>query len=106
MVIRLADDEDIEQERFGRRDREELAGLNDAQVRETLVESGLWTAFRTRPYSKVPSPEAVPSAIFVTAMDSNPLAADPSVVLEGYSQAFCDGLTILSKLFDGSDLRV
>jgi len=102
VVIRLADDEDIEQERFGRRNREELAGLNDAQVRETLLESGLWTAFRTRPYSKVPSPEAVPGAIFVTAMDSNPLAADPSVVLEGFGQAFCDGLTVLSRLFDGT----
>ena len=47
---------------------------------ERLCAAGLWTSFRTRPYSKVPAPDARPSAIFVTAMDSEPLAADPAVI--------------------------
>ena len=102
VVIRLADEEDGEREKFSRYDREGLASLGDTQARETLLASGLWTALRTRPYSKVPSPEDVPSAIFVTAMDSNPLAAEPAVVLEGLREEFRDGLTILSRLFDGS----
>ena len=47
----------------------------------TWCESGLWTALRTRPFSKVPSPESTPRSIFVTAIDTNPLAAQPEVVI-------------------------
>ena len=65
------------------------------------MESGLWTAFRTRPFSKVPALDAVPSSIFVNAMDTNPLAADPEVVLKEHKQDFVDGLTVLSRLFNG-----
>jgi len=101
VVIRLAGEGSSERESFDQYDRGELASLSDHQVRENLLTSGLWTALRTRPYSKVPSPDGVPSAIFVTAMDSNPLAADPSVVIGEFVQDFRDGLTVLSKLFDG-----
>jgi Na+-transporting NADH:ubiquinone oxidoreductase subunit A len=101
VVIRLAGEDEGERERFERRDHEELVGLDNSQVREVLLASGLWTALRTRPYSKVPSPKDVPGAIFVTAMDSNPLAADPSVVLDESGREFRDGLTVLSKLLDG-----
>ena len=101
VVIRLADEASSEQERFDQYDRDELVGLSDTQVRENLLTSGLWTALRTRPYSKVPSPQDAPSALFVTAMDSNPLAADPKVIIDEFADNFRDGLTILSKLFDG-----
>jgi len=101
VVIRLAGEGSSERESFNQYDRGELASLSDHQVRENLLTSGLWTALRTRPYSKVPSPDGVPSALFVTAMDSSPLAADPSVVIGEFVQDFRDGLTILSKLFDG-----
>lgn len=101
VVIRLADEASAEQVRFTQYDRRELADLSDTQVRENLLASGLWTALRTRPYSKVPSPAGVPGALFVTAMDSNPLAADPSVVIAEYGEDFRDGLSVLSRIFDG-----
>ena len=101
VVIRLDAEGSGEQERFNQYDRGELANLSDTQVRENLLKSGLWTALRTRPYSKVPPPDGAPGALFVTAMDSNPLAADPSVVVGEFAQDFRDGLTILSRLFDG-----
>lgn len=72
------------------------------QVRALLQESGLWTALRTRPFSKVPTPDAdAPHSIFVTAMDSHPLAPDPEVVLEGQEEAFNRGLQALARLTDG-----
>jgi Na+-transporting NADH:ubiquinone oxidoreductase subunit A len=55
--------------------RDRLAALERDAVAERLLASGLWTAFRTRPYGKVPDPDSRPHSIFVTAMDSNPLAA-------------------------------
>ncbi|PQA48568.1 Na(+)-translocating NADH-quinone reductase subunit A [Amnimonas aquatica] len=83
---------------FTAHDRAGLAGLDAVKVGAQLIESGLWTALRTRPYSKVPVPGSTPSAIFVNAMDSNPLAADPAVVIGLDEQAFVDGLTVLSRL--------
>jgi len=74
-----------------------LASLDDSKIRERLIASGLWTAFRTRPFSKVPAVDAVANAIFVTAMDTNPLAADPAVIIQSYQQDFIDGLTLLKK---------
>jgi Na+-transporting NADH:ubiquinone oxidoreductase subunit A len=61
----------------------------------------LWTALRTRPFSKVPAVEATTKAIFVTAMDTNPLAADPVVVISKQSEAFTAGLDVLSRLTNG-----
>jgi Na+-transporting NADH:ubiquinone oxidoreductase subunit A len=50
-------------------------GTRDA-VRSLLLKAGLWPAFLTRPFGRIPDPNAIPDAIFVTAMDTNPLAAD------------------------------
>ncbi|KYK73373.1 Na(+)-translocating NADH-quinone reductase subunit A [Aggregatibacter actinomycetemcomitans] len=80
----------------------ELSTLTIAQVRKNLQESGLWTAFRTRPFSKVPAVDSVPSSIFVNAMDTNPLAADPSVVIAEAEDDFVNGLTVLSCLHEGN----
>lgn len=99
VVIKLEGDE---QETFNQYDRSELGRLKADQVKENLLASGLWAALRTRPYSKVPKPESVPHSIFVTAMDSNPLAADPAIVLKDVQQDFIDGLTVVSKLADGT----
>ena len=75
--------------------------LSGDQVREMLVASGLWTTLRTRPYSKIPLPATVPHSIFVTAIDTNPLCADPAVVLQGQEVDFNTGLQALTKLTDG-----
>ena len=79
-----------------------LSRLDTARVREGLLESGLWTALRTRPYSKIPEPGSEPAAIFVTATDSNPLAADPAVVIDEYAADFTAGLEALATLTAGA----
>ena len=65
------------------------------------MKSGVWTVLRTRPFSKVPSPESTPAAVFVNAMDTNPLAADPAVVIAEDVEAFRNGLTLVRKLTEG-----
>ncbi len=79
----------------------DLGALTREQVQAQLVESGQWTSLLTRPFSKVPELNTVPSSIFVNAMDTNPLAADPSVVIAAKVSEFNDGLNVLSKLTDG-----
>ena len=70
-------------------------------IRDFLLASGMWTALRARPFGKIPPPDAVPSAIFVAAMDTNPLAADPAVVLADGRDGFELGLRAIAKLTDG-----
>ncbi len=77
---------------------EQLATLATDKVKEQLIDSGCWTAFRTRPYSKVPAVDSAPNTIFVTAIDTNPLAADPELIIRESASAFEQGLTILSRL--------
>lgn len=78
----------------------ELASLTVEQVKKNLTASGLWTALRTRPFSTSPAVDSTPRAIFVTAIDTNPLAADPTVVIAQRSTDFSNGLTVLSRLSD------
>lgn len=77
------------------------AKATNEQVRALLVESGLWTALRRRPLSKTPELDGTCHALFVTAIDTNPLAADVSVVLEGKRADFQEGLTALKALTEG-----
>jgi Na+-transporting NADH:ubiquinone oxidoreductase subunit A len=72
-----------------------------AVIREQLLLSGQWTALRTRPFSKVPAPDAEAAAIFVTAMDTHPLAADPAVTIAEQPEAFSLGQDLLARLTSG-----
>ncbi|MGL5040950.1 MAG: Na(+)-translocating NADH-quinone reductase subunit A [Aeromonas sp.] len=91
-----------EQVKFAHVTSSELPSLERSQVQATLVASGQWTALRTRPFSKVPALVSAPRAIFVTAMDTNPLAADAELIIQAQPQAFLDGLAVLTRLTDGA----
>lgn len=90
-----------ESETFAKYDASELASLDRAKVQQNLVDSGLWVALRTRPYSKVPALDSTPSSIFVSVMDTNPLAANPEVIIAEQQADFDNGLQLLSRLTDG-----
>ena len=95
-------------ERDGRGDEESYrtftgrhpAGLSPAEVRELLVESGLWVALRARPFGRVADPAARPHSIFVTAVDTQPLAPDVDAVLTD-AAALAWGVAALCRLTDG-----
>ena len=97
--IRISGDDEL---RFDSYPPEELERLTATRVRGLLQRSGLWTALRTRPFSRVPPADGVAQSIFVTAMDSNPLAADPRVVISEYPEDFLYGLQVIQQLTDGS----
>jgi Na+-transporting NADH:ubiquinone oxidoreductase subunit A len=72
-----------------------------AVIREQLLLSGQWTALRTRPFSKVPASDAEAAAIFITATDTHPLAADPAVIIAEQAEAFSLGQDLLARLTSG-----
>ena len=70
-------------------------------IKKCLFDSGLWTSFLTRPYSKVPAGDAKPSSIFITAMDTEPLCPDADIIVNNDIKAFEEGVKKISKISDG-----
>lgn len=79
----------------------DLASLDRQVIRDQLVQSGLWTSFRTRPFSRTPAIDAEPNSIFVNAMDTNPLAGDPELIIAQNKDHFVSGLQVIRKLTPG-----
>ncbi|MBT8115868.1 MAG: Na(+)-translocating NADH-quinone reductase subunit A [Arenicella sp.] len=94
VVINVEGDE---AEDFNPENGEELTAFNGEKVRQLLLRSGMWVAFRTRPFGKVPAADSVPNSIFVNAMDTNPLAVDPQLIINEHPNAFAAGIAILHK---------
>jgi Na+-transporting NADH:ubiquinone oxidoreductase subunit A len=98
VVIGVIGDESVE---FSSFTEDSLSSSDRQQIVDVLVETALWTTLRTRPYSKIPALDAVPHSIFVTAMDTNPLAVDPQIVVAEREADFAFGLKVLAKLTEG-----
>jgi Na+-transporting NADH:ubiquinone oxidoreductase subunit A len=98
VVIELKGDEQVT---FAKYKDSELATLSVDKIKENLAASGLWTALRTRPYGKIPALDSSPRSIFVTAIDTRPLAADPTVIIKARNNDFISGLSVISKLTEG-----
>ncbi len=99
LVIELDGDDE---ETFDSYTPAELGDLDREKAHANLLASGLWTALRTRPFSNVPVPSSVPHAIFVAAMDTRPLAADPLPIIKARQSDFVSGVRVLKLLTDGT----
>ena len=73
---------------------------NSEDIKKSLINSGLWNAFRTRPFNRTPSIEDTPIALFINCCDTNPLSVDPFEIISLNNNEFNIGLDTLSSLFD------
>lgn len=80
---------------FGKKDVSKMSG---EEVKAALLEAGLFAFFVERPYAVTANPNATPKAIFVSAFDKNPLAAEFGFVLKGQEKDFQTGLDALAKI--------
>ena len=98
VVIEIDDSE--EEESFIDIKTEDLSNHNASSIRENLIKSGLWTSFRTRPFSKIPKVDSDPKSIFINCMDTNPLAMDPEIIINNNTNSFKLGLRAINLLYD------
>jgi Na+-transporting NADH:ubiquinone oxidoreductase subunit A len=101
IVVEVAEKE--EEITFDAFKENELEALDPDKVKTQLIESGMWTVFRARPFGKVADPAVAPHSLFVTAMDTNPLAPSVEKILEAEENqaAFKTGLQVIAKLTEG-----
>lgn len=90
-----------DEETFPVVDAGKIAALDADEVRRVLVDSGLWNSLRSRPFGRIPKPDSKPNSIFVTAIDTSPLALNPAMVIAEDNDAFVTGLRLIDKLSDG-----
>jgi len=96
MVIELSGDEEVT---F--KTHTDLGELDRQVIEDQLVESGLWTAFRTRPFGRTPNLGTEPNSIFVTATDTNPLSPEPELIIAKHTSLFISGLQVVRQLTEG-----
>lgn len=97
LVIEVAEDDAID---FGAHSAEATRQLSPDELRRVLIESGQWTALRTRPYSKIPAVDSRPAGLFISAMDTQPLAANPEPIIAEQAEAFALGQDVLAAVAD------
>jgi Na+-transporting NADH:ubiquinone oxidoreductase subunit A len=74
--------------------------MDRASIRQLMLQSGLWATLRTRPFGHIPGPERDPKALLITAIDTQPLAPDPAVIVSEFDNEFSLGLKTLCNLTD------
>lgn len=105
VVIDVSDPDDTGMD-FGKVPVGDISGLDRDAVASKLQSSGLWPGLRTRPYSKVPASDAQPAAIYVSALDTEPLAPDAAAVIAERAEEFEAGLAAISRLTEGTTYLV
>ncbi|MBT8434784.1 MAG: hypothetical protein KJN95_08985 [Gammaproteobacteria bacterium] len=75
-------------------------GNDSVSIRNFMLASGAWSSLRTRPFGNIPDPAGKPAAVFVTALDAEPLAPDTRTVIDTYLQEFRAGVGALASIDD------
>ena len=95
VVIELGEEVSV---KFNKYEENQLKTIPSSEIRKNLISSGLWTAFRTRPFSKIPGINSNPSNIFITAIDTNPLGPNVNKIIEMNESLFNSGLKVIKAL--------
>ena len=75
--------------------------LKKGEITAQMLERGLWPLIKQRPYGIIANPEDTPKAIFISGMNTAPLAADWNFVLQNEFSNLQTGIEVLSKLTNG-----
>lgn len=98
MEIIIKADKETTYKDFGKMD---VSSAKAEDIKARISESGCGTFIKQRPYDIVANPDDEPRDIYISAMNSAPLAADPEFILEDQQEEFREGINALEKLTSG-----
>ena len=75
--------------------------LEREELKNDLLNIGLWPYLRMRPIDIVASPTDTPKSIFISGFDSNPLSPDYDFIMNNKLAEFNAGIELLQFLTDG-----
>ena len=74
------------------------ASMEKEAQREFMLKTGIWSSLRTRPFGNIPDPAAEPAALFITALDAEPLTPQPALIIEAYAPEFSVAVNALASI--------
>ena len=77
------------------------ASMTKEKAAARMLELGLWPAVIQRPYGIIANPDDSPKSIFISAMDTAPLAPDYDFVLQNRFEDVQTGVDVLGKFTKG-----
>jgi len=78
----------------------DISNLNSSEVSTVISEANFWPLIRQRPFNRVVNPAEKPRDIFISAVDTAPLAPDIKLILHNQENVLQAGISVLSKLTD------
>ncbi|MHA7101439.1 Na(+)-translocating NADH-quinone reductase subunit A [Roseivirga pacifica] len=101
LEIKILADKEVEFETFTKFNVSDIQNLSKEDATAQMTKGGVWGNIIQRPYGIVAKEEDTPKAIFISAFDTHPLAADVAFTLKGKEEAFATGISILKKFTQG-----
>lgn len=98
LEVRIKADRTIDYIAF---DVKDIFKTDKEEITKRLLESGLWTAIKQRPYGIIANPLDEPKAVFISGFSSAPLAADFNFILKDEVDNLQAGVDVLNKLTGG-----
>ena len=98
LEVRIEADKTVEYVDFGVKDP---GKTSPEEIRNALLESGLWPALVQRPYGIIANPQAAPKAIFISSFSTAPLAPEIQFSLQDEAENLQAGIDALARLTDG-----
>ena len=71
-------------------------------ILKSILDACIFPLIRQRPFNKVANPDEIPRDIFISAYNTAPLSVNLSKIIQDNRDEFQAGLTVLSKLTEGS----
>lgn len=78
-----------------------IAELSRERVKDTMLRAGFWPMLIQRPFGIIAQSDKTPKAIFVSGLDTAPLAPDLNFLVQDQGEHIIAGLEVLKKLTDG-----
>ncbi|MBQ9338991.1 MAG: Na(+)-translocating NADH-quinone reductase subunit A [Paludibacteraceae bacterium] len=81
-----------------RRYESNLGSMSDKEIKHLLLDAGVWSYIKQRPYDCIANPEQKPKAVFISTFDSAPLAPDYDFIVKGHGTELQAGISALAKI--------
>ena len=88
------------QEEMVERAKIDLTDISRADLVQKLLEGGLFSHIRARPFYRLANPKIPPRSIFIKAIETGPFVPEAEMQIVGKEEEFSLGLEALAKLVD------
>ena len=100
--IEIELDKDQQSLDFKSHSMDDISNLSGDEVLDVILGANLFPHFRQRPFNTIPDHEIKPRDIFISGLNTAPLAVDLEIAITDEIENFQAGINAIEKLTDGN----